>query len=97
MRNDSWKMENDQVPTAPGFSLASRNECSQQRENPLRSPLRGGFLLLVAYLRYDRGDRSSEFFGSPPALSPSLAGLHCTDNREGCRSFKLTNVRSGQR
>jgi hypothetical protein len=33
-----------------------------------------GFLL-VAHLRYNRGDRTLQFVGSPPALSPSQTGL----------------------
>src|SRR5256714_1201921 len=71
-------------------------DCYKKR-GPMRSPLRSGPLLLRSLTYVLTGateplDTFTEGFsksvGSPPALSPSRAGLLHTGNREGHRSLK---------
>ena len=54
---------------------------SENRKPAALSPSRRVFVLAV-YLRYYRDDR---FVGSPPALSPSLAGSFNIDDHKGRR------------
>ena len=71
------------LPLTADHPRTGRNACPSKRKSPPRSPLRGGFSVSrLLTLILGRPKPFSIDVGSPPALSPSLAGSQRIGGRE---------------
>ena len=59
----------------PFYSRLFQVGSTKIKKDPLRSPLRNGSLLEIAYLRYNRGDRSVRFCWKPARALPFVNRL----------------------